>query len=184
MHVTGKNTVYKARYLQLIEKTVSTPGGQSRVWETVERTNVHGSGAVVIIALTKDGNLIFEKNWRAGTESYVIQFPAGLTDLDGESEKEAATRELLEETGYIATTLIPVLLSPLAADLSSTRAMHYFAPDVEYAGAPSGSDVEGIEVVKVPVSEADDFMLHPPDGVELDLQVPGILWALRMKRLL
>ncbi len=184
MHVTDRHIIYEGRYLRIVEKTVITGNGHARRWETVERTNVHGSGAVVIIAVTKDGKLLYEKNWRAGSESYVIQFPAGLTDLHGESEEETARRELLEETGYAATTLIPVLLSPLAADLSRTRAMHYFAPGVEFVGTPSGSDIEGIEVIEVPVNEADEFMLHPPDGAELDLQVPGIVWALRTKRLI
>jgi ADP-ribose pyrophosphatase len=184
MKVTGKRTVFEGQYLRVVEKAVDSGDGTDRAWETVERTNVHGSGAVVIIALTKDGDLVFEKNWRAGTESCVIQFPAGLTDLEGETEEEAARRELLEETGYAATELIPVFLSPLSAALTGTRAMHFFAPDVEFVGKPAGKDIEEIEVLKVPVDEADEFMLGLPEGVELDLRVPGILWLLRKKGLI
>jgi len=184
MRVTGKKTVYEGRYLRIVEKQVRTGSGKTGTWEAVERTNVHGSGAVVIVARTKDGELLFEKNWRTALESYVIQFPAGLTDVDGESEEDAARRELLEETGYAATTLIPILSSPLSAALTPTRAMHFFAPDVVYAGRAPGDDLEGIEVVKVPAGKADEFMLNLPPGVELDLRVPGILWALRQKGLL
>jgi len=184
MKVAGKRTICEGRFVRIVEKDVVTSDGGTRPWETVERRNIHGNGAVVIVAMTRDGNLLFEKNWRAPIESYVIQFPAGLTDLEGETEEEAARRELLEETGYAATRLIPLLLSPLSAALTPTRAMHYFAPDVEYAGKGTGTDVEEIEVVKVPAGDADDFMLNLPPGVELDLRVPGILWYLRQKQLI
>ncbi len=184
MEVTGRKTVYEGRFVRVVEKSVITKDGHHRVWEAVERTNVHGSGAVVIIALTKDGELLFEKNWRAAIESYVIQFPAGLTDVRGETEEDAARRELLEETGYAAGELIPVLESPLSAALTGTRAMHYFAPNVERVEEAAGEDVEEIEVLKVPACDADEFMLNLPEGVELDLRVPGILWLLRVKGLL
>jgi ADP-ribose pyrophosphatase len=184
MEVTGKRTIYEGRFVRIVEKHVVTSDGSTRAWETIERSNIHGHGAVVIIARTTGGELLFEKNWRAPIESYVIQFPAGLTDLDGESEEEAARRELLEETGYAAGEMIPLMLSPLSAALTPTRAMHYFAPDVECVGTPSGTDVEEIEVVKVPISQVDEFMLNLPPDVELDLRVPGILWFLRQKRLI
>jgi len=185
MEVTGRKIVYEGRYLRVVEKTVDIGDGRPRNWETVERTNVHGSGAVVIVALTTRGELLFEKNWRAPIESYVIQFPAGLTDVTGETEEEAARRELLEETGYVATELVPVLLSPLSAAMSGTRAMHFFAPDVEYVGRTQAEDsAEVIEVLSVPLDGIGDFMLNLPPGVELDLRVPGILWILREKGLL
>jgi len=184
MRVTGKKTAYEGRFLRIVEKSVVTADGRDRVWEAVERTNTHGSGAVVIIAVTKDGELLFEKNWRAAIEGHIIQFPAGLTDIRGESEEDAARRELREETGYEARDLIPVLLSPLSAALTSTGAMHYFAPDVEFVGRIVAEDTEEIEVVKVPVHQAGQFLLNLPEGVELDLRVPGILWVLQQKGLI
>jgi ADP-ribose pyrophosphatase len=184
MRVTGKHVVHEGRFLRMVEKSVLKVDGSLMLWETVERKNVHGHGAVVIIAVTRERELLFEKNWRAPLDSCVIQFPAGLTDIAGEGEEEAARRELLEETGYSAGKLVPVFLSPLSAALTNTRAMHFFAPDVEFAGKAASEDVEGIEVVNVPVDKADDFMMNLPSGVELDLQVPGILWVLRQKGLI
>lgn len=184
MKVTSRSTLFEGRFVRVVEKDVTGPHGARHMWETVERTNVHGSGAVVIVARTIDDCLLFEKNWRAGTESFVVQFPAGLTDLNGESEEETARRELLEETGYAAGEIIPVFLSPLSSALTGTRAMHFFAPHAELVGEAAAKDPEEIDVLKVPVRQVDEFLLSLPDGVELDLQVPGILWLLRRKGLL
>jgi ADP-ribose pyrophosphatase len=184
MRVTGRKTIFEGRFVRVVDKSVTTDSGKHRVWEAVERTNIHGGGAVVIIALTKDGELLFEKNWRAAIEGHIVQFPAGLTDIAGESEEDAAKRELLEETGYKARTVIPVLSSPLSAALTSTSAMHYFAPDVEFVGRAASDDSEEIEVIKVPADKAGEFLLNLPEDVALDLRVPGILWVLREKGLL
>jgi len=184
MKVTGKKTVFKGRFLSIVDKYMVGSNGINKVWETVERVNVTGRGAVVIVALTHKGELIFEKNWRAPLESYVIQFPAGLTDISGESEEETARRELLEETGYLADKLIPVIAVPLAPAVMPTAAMHYFAPDVKFMGAANSQDDEEIEVVKVPLQQVNDFLLNRQEGVELDLRVPGILWIMREKKLI
>lgn len=184
MKVTGKKTLFEGRYLRLIEKYLVSDNGQHSSWETIERTNVVGRGAVVIIAVTCQGEMLFEKNWRAPLESYVIQFPAGLTDINSESEEATARRELIEETGYLADRLIPVLAVPLAPAVLSTTAMHYFAPDVVFQGIPGTHDTEEIEVIKVKLDKISDFLLNLPEEVELDLRVPGILWIMREKKLI
>ena len=184
MEITNKKVVFEGRYLRLVEKAVVNKHGENFFWETIERKNIHGWGGVVIVALTKDRELIFEKNWRAPLESFVIQFPAGLTDIPGENEEQAARRELLEETGYEAKKLVPVISSPLSPALTTTRATHFFAPDVEFTGKTRDEGTEDIKVLKVPVEQVDNFLLNLPAGVELDLRVPGILWVLKKKRLI
>jgi len=117
-------------------------------------------------------------------ESAVIQFPAGLTDKEGESEEDAARRELMEETGYEAGKLIPVMPVPLCPALTPTRANHFFAPDVRFTGHQKMDISEEIEVLKIPRREIDDFLLNLPEDVELDIRVPGILWVLERKGLI
>ena len=120
MKITKSVPVFEGKYIRVINKYLLTDNGRETVWETVERTNVHNGGAVVIIAVTKQGEMLFERNWRAPTESWIIQFPAGLTDVKNESEEETARRELLEETGYRADRLIPVIASPLSPSTDCT----------------------------------------------------------------
>ena len=182
MRVTKRELVFEGAYLRLVNKHFKTDTGKEGIWETVERKNVYNGGAVVVIALTKNQEVILERNWRTPIESFVIQFPAGLTDREGESEEEAARRELLEETGYRAEKLIPITSAPLCPALTSTRAAHFFAPEVELSRVQDKDIAEEIEVLRVSVNDLDNFMLNLPPHTELDIRVPGILWILERQK--
>ena len=184
MNIINREIAFEGEHLKFVRKCFRTDGGEEGVWETIERKNIYNKGAVVIVALTKERELILERNWRAPLESSVIQFPAGLSDKEGESEEEVARRELLEETGYKAGKLIPVISVPLCPALTPTRAIHFFAPEVKFAGRESKEIGEEIEVLKVTAKEIDDLLLNLPQDAELDLRVPGILWVLQRKKLI
>ena len=184
MKVTGRGIAFQGKYLRIVEKSFETDAGLKGVWETVERTNIHNSGAVVVIALTRERELILERNWRMPLESYVIQFPAGLCDQESEREEATARRELLEETGYMAGEMIPIVTMPMSPALTSTKGSHFLSYDVEYVGRPARDLTEEIEVIKVPVEEIGRFLLNLPEETALDLSVPGILWILEKKKLL
>ena len=183
MDILDREVAFEGRYLRFVRKHCRK-GSREYVWETVERKNVYGEGAVVVVALTGERGLILERNWRAALESYVVQFPAGLTDKEGESREDAARRELLEETGYAAAELIPIVSVPLCPVLTATKATHFFAPGVRLVGGQRMDAAEEIEVVEVPVAQVDDYLLNLPDDTALDLRVPGILWTLERKGLL
>jgi len=90
----------------------------------------------------------------------------------------------LEETGYRAGKLIPIITTPLCPALVPTGGTHFFAPDVEFAGRENIEISEEIEVIKVPIKNLDDFLLNLPKDTGLDLRVPGILWVLVRKGLI
>lgn len=184
MRIIKRELAFEGDHLRLVNKFFQTATGEEGIWETVERKNTYSRGAVVVIALTQNQELILERNWRAPIESDIIQFPAGLTDVAGESEEEAAKRELLEETGYFARELIPVMVSPLSPTLTPTEGSHFLARDVEYVGRQRQDTAERIEVLKVPISKLTRFLLNPPENTMLDLRVPGILWILEKKKLI
>jgi 8-oxo-dGTP pyrophosphatase MutT (NUDIX family) len=69
---------------------------------TLVREFVAHPGAVAVIALNEANQVLLINQYRHPVREYLWEIPAGLLDLPGESKLEAAKRELLEETGYIA----------------------------------------------------------------------------------
>ncbi len=87
----------RGRFLHVMRDTVQLPDGGSDTREYV----VH-PGAVMIVPLLDDGRLVLERQYRYPMQRVMIEFPAGKLD-PGEDTLACARRELLEETGYVAT---------------------------------------------------------------------------------
>ena len=53
-----------------------------------------------IIPVTEDGKLVLVRQYRIGIEQPSLEIPGGYIDHEDKNPKEAALRELVEETGY------------------------------------------------------------------------------------
>ena len=58
-----------------------------------------------IIPLTDNGHVVMVKQYRHGTREVTLEVPGGMVE-DGDSAEETAYRELLEETGYKAESMM------------------------------------------------------------------------------
>ncbi len=68
---------------------------------------IDSSDWVNIVALTTDDELVLVRQYRHGEGRVTLEIPGGLVD-PGESHAVAAARELLEETGYRASSVAKV----------------------------------------------------------------------------
>lgn len=100
---------------------------------------------VNIIALTKDGQMILERQYRHGLGKTCYELPCGVIE-QGETPLEAAKRELLEETGYAGGVWQEwMTLSPNAS--ANSNLMHCFiARDVEKVAEQDLDPTEDIAV--------------------------------------
>ena len=62
---------------------------------------------VNVVALTEAGELVLVRQERHGVEAYTLELPAGMVDYD-EAPADAAARELREESGFEAKTIVPL----------------------------------------------------------------------------
>ena len=183
MKILKTETIFDGKYLKLKRKHFKTKNGKMGFWECVERKRIK-SMFVAIFALTKNKEVILERNYRIPLESYIIELPAGLCDKKGESEIKAAKRELLEETGYRAKKLIPVLRGPVLSGITKEEMSVYFAPEAKLVKKPSTDDAEEIEVIKIPLNKLVDFVLNPPRNTKVNVKILAILPILKKKKLI
>lgn len=127
-------------------------------WEFCERCNA--VGAVVVVAVTPEKKVLFVEQYREPVECSVIEFPAGLVGdgVGSESWASAASRELEEETGYTAESLVERVVGPPSAGLSSELVAIYTAQGVKKTGSGGGVDGENIIVHEVPITEVEQWL--------------------------
>ncbi len=165
------DTLYAGKWLRMMKR------GR---WEYVER--VHDGGmAVIIVAATPEGNLLFVEQERIPVGGRTIEMPAGLVgDIHGaESIEESAARELVEETGWQAGKIKLLLIGPTSSGLTSERVAFVRATDLVKVGEGGGEGDENIIVHEIPVAEAAAWMSKKmAEGYQLDAKLWAGLWLL------
>jgi len=105
-----------------------------------------------ILPITARGEAVLVRQYRHGNQRVTLEIPGGLID-PGEAPAAAALRECLEETGYRATTAIPLgVVNPNPA-LFANQLHSFYATGVELAGEVQNTGTEFTDVVLVPVAE-------------------------------
>lgn len=110
----------------------------------------------LIFALTAQQEVIFVRQYRHGVEKILLELPAGAFDPTVESAEVAAKREIGEETGYLATSLIK-LATLYDNPVKDTNSIHLFFTEAVYNPQLKQLDItEDIDVILVPLSEIYD----------------------------
>ena len=93
-----QESIYRGRVVKLRVDTVALPDGQMANREIVEHP-----GAVAILPITDDGQVVMVRQFRYAIGRITLEIPAGTCE-PGEDVDETARRELLEETGFEASS--------------------------------------------------------------------------------
>jgi ADP-ribose pyrophosphatase len=96
----SSETIYDGKLFKVIKERVRLANGQERPREIV----VH-PGAVALVPIDNDGNLILVRQYRRAADRVLLEIPAG-TREPGEDNESCARRELVEEIGYEAGKVI------------------------------------------------------------------------------
>jgi ADP-ribose pyrophosphatase len=147
-----REIIHRGRKFDFERIHVALPDGRILVRECVRHP-----GAVVILPIleTPDARYaILIRNWRASTEKWLWELPAGTLE-PGEDPRNCAARELMEETGYSAATLTPLGRFYTSPGLSD-ELMWAFVGTGLAAGRQSLEADELIKVHAVPIASESD----------------------------
>ncbi|BDS50595.1 NUDIX domain-containing protein [Rhodoluna lacicola] len=150
LSVSRRDVVFNGKIWDVVSETFDYQG------QKLVREFVAHPGAVAVIALNEQQEILLIKQYRHPVREYLWEVPAGLLDMPGESRLEAAKRELLEETGYIANDwqgLIEFHTTPGGNDETISI---FLAKDLRLQGHDfelEGEEVD-LEVRWVPLADA------------------------------
>ncbi len=143
----SSETVFHGNLLHVKRDQVKLPNG----FESGREYIIH-PGAVLVIPLLENGRLVFERQFRYPLRQAFIEFPAGKID-PAEPPLITGQRELLEETGYTASTW--QWLAALHPCIGySNEIIHIYLASGLQAGEHRREHDESLEVFDMTLAEA------------------------------
>lgn len=125
---------YRAHVFDVRRDEVEYPNGHKTTFEIV----VH-NGAVAMVPIDPDGNLVFVRQYRHTTGKRILEIPAG-TLGKGEDPEACAQRELREEIGMAPGRLSKLADFFLAPGYSTERMYVFLAQDLRAEQLPKDED--------------------------------------------
>lgn len=169
--IIKSQAIYEGKVVNLRVDTV-TLGGE----ETYEREIILHHGAVALVPLDENGDVILVRQYRAGAERELLELPAGGLE-PGEACEACARRELQEETGFYPETLKEMGRFWVAASYTTEAITIYLARGLRPSHLHPDPD-ERITIARMPFTEALQAALS--NQIEDSKTIIGLVWAARL----
>ena len=163
-------TVFKGRLMHVKRDRVRLPNGG----ESTREYLIH-PGAVVVIPVFENGDVLLERQHRYPLHRDFIEFPAGKIDPN-ESDLTCAQRELQEETGFAGSHWRHLGTMHPCIGYSNERIEIFLATGLTHVG-DALDDGEFLEIVRMSLADAREAVF---DGRITDAKtITALFWAER-----
>lgn len=148
--VIESKELFKGKKFRLLVDMLSYRGKRFR------KEMVWHPGAVAMLAITKEGKVVLEKQYRHPIGKWIWEIPAGTLE-EGESPEECAIREVTEETGYEVESIEKLGGCYLTPGYSSEY-LHIFLVRLGKKGESRREVGELIEVSEFTLEEIEEMV--------------------------
>ena len=165
--VLNHQEVYRGKIVSLHVDTILQASGKSTIREVV----LH-PGGVTAVPVLDDGRLLLIRQFRYPVGKFILELPAGKLD-SGHPPLATMVRELEEETGYKAGTLVPVCTFYTTPGISN-ESIHLF---VARNLTPCAQSLEEGEHITIETFTLEECLGKIQTGEICDGKtILGILW--------
>ena len=145
--------IFDGKVVKLFVDTVELPNGKEAIREIVRHP-----GAVCVIPVTNEGEVIMVKQYRYAFEQIMLEIPAGKLE-PGEDPLDAVKRELEEESGVIANNIEYMGEIFTTVAIFDEKIHAYLATDLVFNDSHPDED-EFLEVEKIPLTTLVDMVMN------------------------
>ncbi len=150
----NETLIYQGFVIRVTNETFESPTG-----ETFDRDIVHVPAAVAVVPVLDNGDVVCVRQFRPALGHDLLEIPAGMCDVEGESLVETAQRELGEEAGYRAGTIEHLCTYHGSAGFSDARLDVFLGRDLTDVASQSHSEEEAhMTVERVSLSDVPELI--------------------------
>lgn len=146
-HYQNPEVLFSGKRVDLL--SIEAQDGQGRVFK---QEIVDHPGAVVILPFLDEEHVLLIRNERRIIQETLWELPAGTLE-EGEEPLTCAFRELIEESGYEAKKITPVINFFSTPGFCNEKLFLFLAQDLHFLGQ-NLDEFENIEVHSVPFKKA------------------------------
>jgi len=151
----GDRQRFDGGFFQVTTATLVGPDGF-----TFEREVIRHPGAVAVVPLESDGrSVLMIRQYRAAVDRALLELPAGKRDVAEEDPALCAGRELVEEIGREAGSMVEIARFYNSPGFSDEETIVYLAEELrEVPREAHGIEEEHLTIERVSLAEIEDLM--------------------------
>lgn len=150
--IKGSEHVYKDHFVEFVVEDVIRPDGEPGKYATTRMLP-----GVSVLALDDEGFVYLVRVFRYAVGRESVEAVTGGVE-EGESEEEAARRELKEEVGIVAEELLDLGLVDAVTSQVFAPSRVYLARGLRF-GETDREESERLQTVRVPLDEAVEMVM-------------------------